>query len=134
MGETNLKNVRKAVIGIRRSKLPDVSEIGNAGSFFKNPVVDESVVEHLKSAYPGMPIYKSEESRVKLAAGWLIEQAGWKGYRSGDLGVYDKQALVLVNYGQAKGSDIFQLSESIRQSVFDKFGVELEREVNVVKE
>lgn len=134
LGETNLKNVRKAVIGIRKSKLPDVTEIGNAGSFFKNPVVDGSLVEQLQSAYPDMPVYMTEGSMVKLAAGWLIEQAGWKGYRSGDTGVYDKQALVLVNYGEAKGKDIFELSESIRQSVFDKFRVELEREVNVVKE
>jgi UDP-N-acetylmuramate dehydrogenase len=132
LGEANLKNVREAVISIRRSKLPDVKEIGNAGSFFKNPVVDEAFGEHLKSAYPDMPIYKAGEASVKLAAGWLIEKAGWKGYRSGDLGVYDKQALVLVNYGQAKGKDIFELSEKIKQSVFEKFSVELEREVNVV--
>ncbi len=133
-GEINLRNVRDAVIHIRRSKLPDVVEIGNAGSFFKNPVVDSTIGEQLKSFYPDMPVYSAENGRIKLAAGWLIEHTGWKGYRSGDLGVYDKQALVLVNYGQSTGKEIYELSEEIKASVLEKFGVELEREVNVVKE
>lgn len=132
LGAVDLRNVRQAVISIRQSKLPDVREIGNAGSFFKNPVVDAEIAEQLKQAFPEMPVYKAAGNQVKLAAGWLIEQSGWKGYRSGDLGVYDKQALVLVNYGNATGRDIYHLSEEIMRSVFEKFGVELEREVNVV--
>jgi len=134
LGTVDLRNVRQAVINIRQSKLPDVREIGNAGSFFKNPVVDAEIAEQLKQAFPEMPVYKAAGNQTKLAAGWLIEQAGWKGYRSGDMGVYDKQALVLVNYGNATGRDIYELSEKIMKSVFEKFGVELEREVNVVKE
>jgi len=132
LGAVDLRNVRKAVISIRQSKLPDVREIGNAGSFFKNPVVAVGFADQLKLAFPHMPVYRAEDGQVKLAAGWLIEQAGWKGYRSGDLGVYDKQALVLVNYGKASGRDIYNLSEKIQGSVFEKFGVEIEREVNVV--
>ena len=128
-GEINLVNIRDAVMEIRNSKLPDVKKIGNAGSFFKNPVVDAKVVEGIQNNYANVPVYQAENNLKKLAAGWLIEQAGWKGKREGDAGVHDNQALVLVNHGNASGRQIFQLSEKIKQSVFKKFGVELEREV-----
>ncbi|MFW5773553.1 MAG: UDP-N-acetylmuramate dehydrogenase, partial [Tangfeifania sp.] len=131
-GETNLRNVRKAVIDIRTSKLPDVNELGNAGSFFKNPVMDEKTSGILKARFPELPVYLAGEGKSKVAAGWLIEQAGWKGHREGDVGVHEKQALVLVNYGNANGQEIFSFSEKIKQSVLNTFGVELEREVNCI--
>ena len=105
---------------------------GNAGSFFKNPVVESTVALQLLAQNTQMPHYPAPERKFKLAAGWLIEQCGWKGFRRGEAGVHDKQALVLVNYGNATGKEIYDLSEEIRQSVLAKFGVELEREVNVI--
>ncbi len=140
MGVTalSIKAISDAVIRIRSSKLPNPAEIGNAGSFFKNPTVSETIFKQLKEQYPAIVGYPLPDSTVKLAAGWLIEQCGpqdgisWKGYRNGDAGCHAKQALVLVNYGNAKGSEIYQLSEAILQSVYNKFGVLLEREVNVV--
>jgi UDP-N-acetylmuramate dehydrogenase len=132
LGSASLKNVRDAVINIRKNKLPDPEIIGNAGSFFKNPVVDMSTAETLRKRYPQIPCFVDLSGGIKLAAGWLIEQCGWKGKRSGNAGVYDKQALVIVNYGDADGKEIFDLSEEIRKSVWYRFEVELEREVEVI--
>lgn len=132
LGVVNLGNIRQAIINIRSYKLPDPKEIGNAGSFFKNPVVEKKVVDKLKEKYPDLTTYVISDDKVKLAAGWLIDQCGWKGYREGDTGVHEKQALVLVNYGKASGRQIYDLSEKIKASVFEKFGVELEREVNIL--
>ena len=132
LGGRNLKNVRKAVINIRQSKLPDPGMIGNAGSFFKNPVVSNHVAEELKNKYQKMPVYDDMSGNKKIAAGWLIEQCGWKGKRIGDAGVHEKQALVIVNYGKATGKQIYDLSESVKKSVFEKFGIALEREVELI--
>ena len=128
-----IKAISDAVIHIRRSKLPDPAEIGNAGSFFKNPEIPQPQFEALKATYPTLPGYPvASPERVKVPAGWLIEQAGWKGYRTGDAGVHAKQALVLVNYGRATGADIIALAGQIQQSVQDKFGVTIIPEVNWV--
>jgi len=134
MGVTKLTigAISQAVINIRSSKLPDPTVIGNAGSFFKNPSIAEQHFEKLKSQFPNIVGYKNDDGTIKLAAGWLIEQCGWKGYRKGDAGCHQKQALVLVNYGNASGEEIYDLSERIKQSVQQKFGVTLEREVNIV--
>ncbi|WP_206082153.1 UDP-N-acetylmuramate dehydrogenase [Maribellus sediminis] len=131
-GDPTLQSIREAVIEIRSSKLPDVKELGSAGSFFKNPVVDESLAESLKLNYETVPVYAAQGGKAKLAAGWLIEQAGWKGVREGVVGVHKDQALVIVNYGGATGKEVWDFSEKIKQSVFEKFGVELEREVNCI--
>ncbi len=133
MGISNpgIKDVSKAVIRIRQSKLPDPKQLGNAGSFFKNPVVTEEVLESIQSTYARVPSYPAGEGHVKLAAGWLIEQAGWKGKRFGAVGVHELQALVLVNYGGGTGKEIYALSERIIEDIQEKFGVSLEREVNI---
>jgi UDP-N-acetylmuramate dehydrogenase len=127
----SIRSVSQAVINIRHSKLPDPSEIGNAGSFFKNPVVSQQQFLSLSGSFQDLPAYPHEEGQVKLAAGWLIEQCGWKGYRKGDAGVHQRQALVLVNYGHASGKDILDLGEAVTASVKKKFGVSLEKEVNI---
>jgi len=125
-----IKDVSEAVINIRQSKLPDPKKLGNSGSFFKNPLVPTAKYEELKTKYPNILGYPAGEN-TKLAAGWLIEQCGWKGKVVGNTGSHALQALVLVNYGNATGVEIFNLSEQIMKSVYDTFGVQLEREVNV---
>jgi UDP-N-acetylmuramate dehydrogenase len=127
----SLREVSEAVIQIRQSKLPDPKEIGNAGSFFKNPSIPSYQFEKLRAIHPTLPGYPSSEG-VKVAAGWLIEQAGWKGKRIGEVGVHAKQALVLVNYGEGSGEEIKKLSEQIQDSVFEKFGIQLQAEVNFI--
>lgn len=123
--------VRDIIIDIRRSKLPDPQEIGNAGSFFMNPIVERCVFERIRQEYPDMPFYEQEQG-VKIPAGWLIEQCGWKGKSLGNAGVYEKQALVLVNRGGARGNDIVALSDAIRRDVKKKFGIEIFPEVKFV--
>jgi UDP-N-acetylmuramate dehydrogenase len=127
------KDVSEAVIAIRRSKLPDPAEIGNSGSFFKNPVINISQFETLVAEFPNIAHYKVDDNHIKLAAGWLIDQSGWKGKTINDTyGVHKLQALVLVNYGGATGSEIYDLSTAIIESVKERYGVELEREVNIL--
>lgn len=127
-----IKDISDVVIAIRQSKLPDPKEIGNAGSFFKNPIVPKSTLEKIQENYENVPNYPVDEKHVKLAAGWLIEQAGWKGKTFNNYGVHKRQALVLVNYGGAKGKDIFELSNEIINDIENKFGITLEREVNMI--
>ncbi len=130
--ELSIKAVSQAVINIRSSRLPDPKIIPNAGSFFKNPEVPVEQYEELKTKFPEIVAYPLAKGTVKLAAAWMIEQCGWKGYRKGDAGCHEKQALVLVNYGNATGEEIYDLSEKILLSVNEKFGVILEREVNII--
>lgn len=127
-----IADVSKAVCDIRSSKLPDPLVIGNAGSFFKNPTVAWVLAEKLRENFPNLVYFPLNGDRVKLAAGWLIEQCGWKGFRDGDAGVHENQALVLVNYGYATGSELIALAHRVQNSVYEKFGVKLEMEVNVV--
>ena len=131
MKQISIKAISDAVINIRSSKLPDPNVIGNAGSFFKNPHVSSATFKKLKEKFSKIVGYVQENSDYKLAAGWLIEDCGWKGFRKGDAGCHAWQSLVLVNYGNAKGNEIYDLSEEILQSVKEKFGVMLEREVNI---
>lgn len=130
--ELSIKAISDAVIHIRQSKLPDPTQIGNAGSFFKNPEISTEQFLKLKNEFPAIPSYPINETSVKVPAGWLIEQAGWKGQRFGNVGVHTKQALVLVNYGGGNGNEIKELSEKIQASIFEKFGIRLSAEVNFV--
>lgn len=124
--------VRKVIVEIRESKLPDPKVMGNAGSFFMNPIVAKEKLEALQRDYPRIPYYELPDGRVKIPAGWMIDQCGWKGKSLGPVAVHDKQALVLVNRGGAKGSDIVALSDAVRASVRDKFGIDIHPEVNVI--
>lgn len=130
--QPTIKDVSDAVIAIRQSKLPDPKEIGNAGSFFKNPVVKESRLIEIQKSYPNAPYYRIDAEHVKIPAGWLIDTAGWKGKRFDNYGVHVNQALVLVNYDDAEGSEIYQLSQRILDDIYEKFGILLEREVNII--
>lgn len=130
--ELSIKAISDAVINIRSSKLPDPAEIGNAGSFFKNPVISTEQFTSLELKFENIIGHKNSNSTVKLSAGWLIEQCGWKGFRRGDAGCHAKQALVLVNYDNASGKEIYDLSEEILQTVKNKFDILLEREVNII--
>lgn len=127
-----IKEVSNAIISIRQSKLPDPKKIGNSGSFFKNPIVTLNQLELIKKKYPNVVNYEINENEFKIAAGWLIERAGWRGKKFNNYGVHEKQALVLVNYGLANGMEIFDLSEKIILDIKDKFGITLEREVNII--
>ena len=131
-GEKSLQNIRKAVIAIRESKLPDPLKVGNAGSFFKNPVVPEQTALALKNSYTDIPLYPAGPGHLKIAAGWLVEKAGWKGRSFGKTAVHDKQALVIINKGGASGKEIYELSGMVVRDVLQKFNIELEREVQVV--
>ena len=128
----DLKTLRQVIIRIRESKLPDPKVLGNAGSFFMNPVVSRRVFETLREQYPLMPFYELGADRVKIPAGWMIDQCGWKGKSLGPAAVHDKQALVLVNRGGAKGADIVALSDAVRASVREKFGIDIHPEVNFI--
>lgn len=129
--EPSVRDVSNAVIKIRSSKLPDPDKLGNAGSFFKNPVIPNSQFEAIKESHPNIVSFPAADGYTKLAAGWLIEQCGWKGKRIGDAGVHKDQALVLVNYADATGKEIYDLSAQIIDSIKEKFGIQLEREVNI---
>lgn len=128
----DISDVREVIIRIRQSKLPDPKELGNAGSFFMNPLIERKHFERLKEEYPLMPFYDSGGDLVKIPAGWLIEQCGWKGKSLGKAAVHDKQALVLVNLGGATGVDIVALSDAVRKSVYEQFGIEIRPEVNFI--
>ncbi len=133
LGGPTLENIRRAVTNIRNSKLPDPRVTGNAGSFFKNPVVDKDTALRIAKEYPGMPIYPTEiRGKRKLAAGWLIEQAGWKGRTEGRVGIHPRQALIVINLGGATGAEIVAFARRVQDGVRAKFGVELETEVNII--
>ena len=133
LGGPTLEHIREAVCAIRRSKLPDPAVTGNAGSFFKNPVVEAPVAERLRESYPDMPLYPAADpAKVKLAAGWLIDRTGLKGYREGRVGVHDRQALVLVNLGGATGSEVLAFARKAQAKVHEKFGVAIDTEVNIL--
>ena len=127
-----LKDVSNAVIAIRQSKLPDPKELGNSGSFFKNPIILKSEFEKIHPKFPDMKFFEVSETEVKVPAGWLIEQAGFKGKRFGDAGIHKNQALVLVNYGNATGAEILAVSKDVQKTVLEKFGIAIEAEVNVI--
>ena len=128
----SLLDISNAIIQIRREKLPDPQKIGNAGSFFKNPIISIELHDALKKEYPAMVAHPISDHSYKVAAGWLIEACGWKGVRKGNVGCYEKQALVIVSYGIESGNEVFEFSEEILKSVKQKFGITLEREVNII--
>lgn len=132
IADPGINDISKAVIAIRQSKLPDPKKIGNSGSFFKNPIVAKDLFEKLKSEFPELPSYNVSDENVKIPAGWLIDKTGLKGYREGDAGVHKNQALVLVNYGKASGEEILGLARKVQNMVYQKFGIELEPEVNII--
>src|SRR5690606_8067463 len=127
-----IKDVSDAVINIRQSKLPDPKELGNSGSFFKNPIISKEAFDLVYSKHPEMPHYVISETEVKVPAGWLIEQSGFKGKRFGDAGIHARQALVLVNYGNATGQELLDLSRKIQETVYNNFGIRIEAEVNII--
>ena len=129
--EMSIQNIAASVIAIRKSKLPDPAQIGNSGSFFKNPVIPVNQFKQLQENYPEIPHYPDTAEKIKIPAGWLIEKLGYKGKRFGDAGVHEKQALVLVNYGNAKGVELLNLAQQIQEQVLQNFGVQLEVEVNI---
>lgn len=128
----SIQEISDAVIEIRRSKLPDPKEIGNSGSFFKNPIITSKHFEKLKVNFPEIPSYQISKNEIKVPAGWLIDKSGFKGYREGDAGVHKNQALVLVNYGEASGEQILSLARKIQKTIKEKFDIELEAEVNII--
>ncbi len=130
--QASIEDIANAIIEIRTEKLPDPNKFGNAGSFFKNPSVSQVLFDQLKAAHPNLVAYPISNSEYKIAAGWLIEQAGWKGKKQGPVGCYEKQALVIVNYDHATGKEIYDFSEDIIQSVSKMFNIQLEREVNII--
>lgn len=130
--DISIQSISQAVIHIRSSKLPDPDRLPNAGSFFKNPVIDREKYRSLLAVFPGLTAFENPDGTVKLAAGWLIETCGWKGFRRGDAGCHERQALVLVNFGKASGREISRLSSEIKESVLKKFDVELQEEVNII--
>jgi len=130
--EPTIQDISDIVIEIRNSKLPDPAKLGNAGSFFKNPIITDENYHNLKQEYPAMPGYSVDDARTKVPAGWLIEQTGWKGKVVGQAGTYRQQALVIVNHGDATGQEILQLAKMIQESVYEKFDIELVPEVNIV--
>ncbi len=132
-GGVTLRNIREAVCAIRRHKLPDTAVLGNAGSFFKNPIVDKTLGEQLKAQYPDMPLYPAhDDSKCKLAAGWLIDRSGLKGFRRGNVGVHERQALVLVNHGGATGTEVIAFARMVQEKVMETFGIAIDTEVNIL--
>ncbi|SHJ51112.1 UDP-N-acetylmuramate dehydrogenase [Pseudozobellia thermophila] len=133
VSDPTIKDISRAVIAIRREKLPDPSELGNSGSFFKNPIIDAGKFKQFAKDHPKAPFYKISDDAYKIPAGWLIEQCGFKGKRYGDAGIHKNQALVLVNYGKASGNEILELAKTIMEKVRQSFDIQIVPEVNIIK-